>query len=93
MAAFVHDFHIQPGQSRATVSCPDGWEATGGGYNITGFPIDFQHPWVSGSGLDLSTDDPLTHPTTWSIDVFNGGSTAAISGRLWVICINISSSS
>jgi hypothetical protein len=87
IGVFVHDFAIQPGQSRASVSCPDGWEATGGGYHITGFPIDFQKPWVAGSGLDMSTDDPLNHPKAWFIDVFNESAIAPISGRLWVMCL------
>lgn len=87
MGVFVYDFAIQPGQSRAAVSCPDGWEATGGGYHITGYPIDYQKPWVAGSGLDMTTEDSLNHPKAWFIDVFNGGAAAPISGRLWVMCI------
>jgi hypothetical protein len=89
MGVFVNDFAIQPGQSRASVSCPDGWEATGGGYHITGYPIDYQKPWVAGAGLDMTTDDPLNHPKAWFVDVFNGGAVAPISGRLWVMCLSI----
>jgi hypothetical protein len=90
MSAFINDFAIAPGQSGAWISCPPGSEATGGGYHITGFPVDFQEPWVSGSGLDMAAEDALTHPTTWFIDVFNGGATAPITGRLWVMCITTS---
>jgi hypothetical protein len=53
------------------------------------FPIDYQQPWVAGSGLDESTDDPLNHPTTWFIDVYNGSGVASIDGRLWVLCVEI----
>lgn len=89
MGVHINDFEIQPGERLATVSCPDGSEATGGGYRITAFPVDYQDPWVSGSGLDMSTGDPLNHPKAWFIDVFNRGELAPIRGRLWVVCIRI----
>jgi hypothetical protein len=85
------NFSIPPGQGLVTVSCPDGWEATGGGYRISGFPVDYQRPWISGTGPVETTADPFSHPKAWFLDVFNGGASASITGRLWVVCIKVAS--
>jgi hypothetical protein len=79
-------FSIAPGQSRATVFCPEGSLATGGGYHITGYPIDWQQPYVDGSSphVDAVTDLPVG----WYIEAVNGTSgTFGIDGYLWVLCI------
>ena len=91
MFGVIKRFEIMPGQSRATASCMPGCEATGGGYLITGFPGDYQSPYVDGFGLDISTEAPTNHPTTWFIEVYNGGTVAPITGRLYVMCIEVSS--
>jgi hypothetical protein len=84
-----HNFEIGPGQDYAEVGCPDGFMATGGGYLITGYPIDFQLPYVYGSGPTF-TDEGFGQrsPTGWFIRVPNGtAGTFPISGYLWVVCI------
>jgi len=83
------NFAIAPGQTRAEVACPEGTEATGGGYLITGYPIDFQQPYIDGSG-PLFDVDPFGQatPVGWFVDSFNGtAGPNPISGTLWVLCI------
>jgi hypothetical protein len=86
-----NNFSIGPGQDTAEVACAEGYKATGGGYMITGYPLDFQQPYVSGSG-PVFTDEGFGQrsPTGWFVDVYNGtSSTFAISGSLWVVCIQV----
>jgi hypothetical protein len=85
----TNNFGIAPAQDQATVSCPAGTEATGGGYRITATPVDWQNPYVSGSGpvFDVSEFGVAT-PVGWFVDVFNGtASSAEINGTLWVLCV------
>lgn len=82
------NFEIAPGEELAQVSCPAGARATGGGYQITGYPIDWQQPWVEGNGPILTDLGFGQHvPTGWFVRAFNGTSgTFAITGALWAIC-------
>jgi hypothetical protein len=84
-----NNFQIGPGDDHAEVACPAGHKATGGGYLITGYPIDWQQPYVSGSGPVFTDEDfGQRSPTGWFVDVYNGtAGTFAISGYLWVVCI------
>jgi hypothetical protein len=61
VGVFVDNFHIQPGQTRASVSCADGWEATGGGYHITAFRSTISN---RGSPAPASTNRQMTRSTT-----------------------------
>ena len=83
------NFQIGPGQDYAQVDCPEGFKATGGGYLITGYPIDYQLPYVYGAGPAFTDEGFGTRsPTGWFIRVPNGtAGTFPISGYLWVVCI------
>ena len=84
-----HNFFIGPGQDHAEADCPTGWYATGGGYQITSFPIDFQDPYVNAAGPTF-TDNGFGQllPTGWFIKVPNETSgTATINGSVWAVCI------
>jgi hypothetical protein len=83
------NFDIGPGASRVEVACPGDTEATGGGYLITGYPIDFQQPYVDGSGPVFDVDQfGQATPVGWFVDSFNGtAGPSPISGTLWVLCI------
>jgi Collagen triple helix repeat (20 copies) len=85
----TNNFGIAPGASEATVDCPDGTVATGGGYHITAVPIDWQDPYVAGSGPVFDVDPFGTAtPVGWFVNVFNGTtSTAEINGTMWVLCV------
>jgi hypothetical protein len=91
-AGVASDAEFPPGLHRRQVTCPAGFEATGGGYQVNGFPADSPYfPWVKGSGLDLNTEDPLNHPTTWYIEVSNGSTTGTVHVRLFAMCLKIPS--
>lgn len=82
------NFNIGPGEQYAEVWCPEGSRATGGGWHITGYPIDWQQPYVMGDGprfTDLGFGQFV--PTGWFLNVYNGTSLGvSISGYLWVLC-------
>jgi hypothetical protein len=86
-----NNFSIGPGEDTAEVACAEGYKATGGGYLITGYPVDFQQPYVSGSGPVFTDEDfGQRSPTGWFVNVYNGtSSTFPISGSLWVVCIQV----
>ena len=91
-ASAASDVEFPPGLHRRSVTCPAGFEATGGGHQINGYPVNSPYfPWVKGSGLDLTTEDPLNHPTTWYIELQNGSATGTVHVRLFVMCIDIPS--
>jgi hypothetical protein len=46
-------------------------------------------PWVTRSGVDLNTEDPLNHPTTWNTDVSNSSATGTVHVRLFAMCVKI----
>lgn len=86
-------FDIAPGEWQASVECPATMEATGGGYQITAVPIDYQQPVVLTNGPVVVTDQFGTPSTTgWFIEAFNGTSgTNSINGYLWAICVETGS--
>jgi hypothetical protein len=86
-----NNFSIGPGEDTAEVACAEGYKATGGGYLITGYPVDFQQPYVSGSGPVFTDEDfGQRSPTGWFVNVYNGTSgSSAIDGSLWVVCIQV----
>jgi hypothetical protein len=85
--AFVvqHEFAIGPGQSEASVACPHGFRATGGGYQIFGFPTDWQLPYVWKSvPLQIGTANA---PVGWLVSIPNATSgSASITGAIYAIC-------
>jgi hypothetical protein len=84
-----NNFEIGPGEDYAEVACPEGYKATGGGYLITGYPLDWQQPYVSGSGPVFTDEDfGQRSPTGWFVNVYNDtAGTFPISGYLWVVCV------
>jgi hypothetical protein len=84
----IFNFTIAPGQSQATVNCPVGEKATGGGYHITAVPVDWQNPYVSGTGPVIDVDQfGVGTPVGWFLNVHNGtAGSANINGTMWVLC-------
>jgi hypothetical protein len=78
-------FVIGPGESEASVSCPEGYRATGGGYQVSGFPVDWQLPYVwRNSPLQVGTANA---PVGWRVSIPNGTQlSASISGDIYAIC-------
>lgn len=82
------NFSIGYQEYSAQVFCPAGWEATGGGYYITSFPIDYQDYRVAGAGPAYGVED-YDHPVAWELWVYNDSQTANIGGYLWVTCLDM----
>jgi hypothetical protein len=84
----IFNLTIAPGQSQAMVNCPVGGKATGGGYHITAVPVDWQNPYVSGTGPVIDVDQfGVGTPVGWFVHVYNGtAGSANINGTMWALC-------
>ncbi|MGH2444502.1 MAG: hypothetical protein ACRDGD_00455 [Candidatus Limnocylindria bacterium] len=83
------NFEILPGERTASATCPAGSVAVGGGYRVTGFPIDWQNPYVSADRPLIETDPfGVSTPVGWAVDIFNGSAGGFnISVQIWALCV------
>lgn len=83
----VVDFAIASGTiGEGVASCPTGTEATGGGYEIFGVPVDWQDPPIRASGPIFAASS-ADNPSGWLVRIVNGSSLAVdINARVYVLC-------